>query len=292
MSAPEPGQATGPTFHPCYRHPERLSGISCQRCNRPICGECMVEASVGFQCPDCARRDRSGVRTPRTRTGAPLALGSAPLSAYSAAAILVGAKVVVGLADLFSGVQGLLVHANPAVARGEVWRLVTHSFTSGSLINLVINALFLFLICRTIEAEVGRWRIIAAYLLAGYGSACVVFALGPATGVLIGGFTSVLGLLAMNAMLKRRRGEDVRAELVFLAILVVFNLALGGLGGGAAAGAQLLGILGAAAFGAGVGVVYTSGPRQGRTQRQVLGLLGLTAVGAVLVLGRVLVGLA
>nr|WP_231747969.1 rhomboid family intramembrane serine protease [Auraticoccus cholistanensis] len=245
----------------------------------------MVEASVGFQCPQCGRRD-PGARTARTRTGAPLGLGSGPLAAYSAAAVLVGIKVVVGLADLFSGVESLLVSVNALVARGEVWRLVTHSFTSGSLLHLVINALFLFLICRSIEAEVGRWRIIATYLLSGFGSACVLFALGPAYAGLGGGFTAVLGLLAMNAVLKVRRGEDVRPELIFLAILVAFNLLLGGISGPGAVAGQLLGILGGAAFGAGTGVVLSRGPREGRTRRQVLGLLGLTLVGALLVAGR------
>ncbi|MBC3987519.1 rhomboid family intramembrane serine protease, partial [Streptomyces sp. AC563] len=38
----------------CYRHPERETGVSCTRCDRPICPECMVSASVGFHCPECA----------------------------------------------------------------------------------------------------------------------------------------------------------------------------------------------------------------------------------------------
>ena len=45
-----PGFAA-PGFVGCYRHPDRMTGISCQRCHKPICGECMNTASVGFQCP-------------------------------------------------------------------------------------------------------------------------------------------------------------------------------------------------------------------------------------------------
>lgn len=253
----------------------------------------MVEASVGFQCPECSRRGQTGARTARTRTGARIgAAGSNPLSTYSAAAILVGIKVIVGLANLVSGgvTEQLLYSLNLLVAQGQVWRLVTHVFTSGGLLNLLINAVFLFFICRQIEAEIGRWRIIAAFLLAGFGSAAVVFALGPATAGVGGGLTAVLGLLGMNAALKARRSEDIKPDLIFLGILVAFNLFLGFVNPGGLA-SQLLAIFGGVGFGAGIGLVLAWGPREGRTRRQVGGLAGLAALGIVLVAGRLLVGL-
>src|SRR5665647_1061830 len=49
----------------CYRHPGVPTGIVCSRCGRPICPACMVDAAVGFQCPECtkegARQMRQGL---------------------------------------------------------------------------------------------------------------------------------------------------------------------------------------------------------------------------------------
>ncbi|MCT2282661.1 rhomboid family intramembrane serine protease, partial [Micromonospora chalcea] len=50
----QPGDTTGdpvPTTPVCYRHPGRETYIRCSRCDRPICTECMRDASVGHQCP-------------------------------------------------------------------------------------------------------------------------------------------------------------------------------------------------------------------------------------------------
>ena len=61
MTQPSDGPAaTGvPT---CYRHPGRETWIRCQRCDKPICPDCMRDAAVGFQCPDCIKEANKGSR--------------------------------------------------------------------------------------------------------------------------------------------------------------------------------------------------------------------------------------
>ena len=42
------------TMPRCFFHPEVETGLSCSRCDRPICVRCMVQAPVGIRCRECA----------------------------------------------------------------------------------------------------------------------------------------------------------------------------------------------------------------------------------------------
>jgi len=39
----------------CARHPDRETLLTCTRCERPMCPDCLVTAAVGMQCVDCVR---------------------------------------------------------------------------------------------------------------------------------------------------------------------------------------------------------------------------------------------
>src|SRR5690349_2796314 len=98
----------------CYRHPNRQTGVSCSSCGRP-------------RCPECARQ-RTKVRTARTLSGEPRAT-----QALIAANIIVFLGVAVsgaGFGDNYLateiGQRGALF--GPAVANGDIWRLVTSGF--------------------------------------------------------------------------------------------------------------------------------------------------------------------
>src|SRR5688572_21027754 len=90
-----PGEPDAPT---CYRHPQRETWIRCQRCERPICPDCMNAASVGFQCPDCWKEVARTTRQGRTAYG-----GVRPATAGRVTLALIGLNVLVFIAIAATG---------------------------------------------------------------------------------------------------------------------------------------------------------------------------------------------
>ena len=255
-----------PGFAACYRHPDRQTGIACQRCSRPICGECMNPASVGFQCPRCVGAGRASVREPRTRFGARMTPGGGMATKGVMVALAV---VYVTNLVLRGGVLSWLIMWNPPVAAGELWRLLTSGLVSGGLFGLAMNLLVLWLAGRAIESEVGPARFLAIYLAATLGGSTLFYLLGPANGATLGAASAVVGLLAANAIGKRKSGEDVRGDVGLFVILVLYSLVVG------FASFGWLTMIGGILVGALAGAVLAYAPRGNRTPAQVVGLLAV-----------------
>lgn len=273
----------GPSFVGCYRHPDRSTGIRCQRCSKPICGECMNPASVGFQCPQCIGRGRSETRQPRTRFGGSLSTRDSPVT-KALIGVLIGLYILNVLSRGY--VNAFLAQSNFLIAQGQLWRLVTSGFISFGLLSTLLSALVLFFIGKAMEAQLGSWRYLVLYALAGLGASTVMFLVGPPGLVTAGG--SVIGLLAANVAIKLRTRDDVRPDLVLLALLVAANFALTvSPGAGVGSLAPGLGQLGGAVFGLVGGLLLVYAPRARRTSLQVLGLTGLAALCLCAVLAKI-----
>ncbi|NIQ93485.1 MAG: hypothetical protein GWN87_04235 [Desulfuromonadales bacterium] len=39
----------------CYRHPDKETGLRCNRCERPICAQCARRTPTGYRCPECIK---------------------------------------------------------------------------------------------------------------------------------------------------------------------------------------------------------------------------------------------
>lgn len=272
---------SAPGFSGCYRHPERSTGISCQRCRKPICGECMQPASVGFQCPSCVSSGRAGVRLPRTRFGAAVK----PDGGIGTKVIL-GAIVGLWVLNLVTrgAVLSALALSNDAVYAGQFWRLLTYGFVSVGLLSVAMNALVLWLVGRALESELGTWRFVALYVCAGLGGATVCFLLGPPGLVGVGASSALVGLLATNAIGKHKTGEDIRPDVGLLVLLVLISVLIGFSSFG------WLGLVGGIAVGSLAGVALAYAPQQNRAVIQVVGLLAVVALCLVGVVAKIAFG--
>lgn len=279
-------------FKPCFRHPDRAIGISCQRCDRPICGECMRPASVGFQCPVCVAEHQMSAPPVTNRVGrrigggggrtvAGIQLTGGPRSTTVALMIAIAGVGVVDLLGRGLG-AGLLGFSAAGIQSGQLWRLVTGILVSAGPFGLLINLLFLWLVGRSVESEIGRWRMLAIMGLSGLGSSAALMLFYPISIPWPLTFAAILGLLAAVAVMKFKFGEDIRGDLVLLGLMVAFSVVLGSVPGWVSQ-------LGAIAAGAGAGAVLSYAPRVNRNRWQILGLSAIAVVGVGLALVRVLV---
>ena len=202
----------------CYRHPDREAYISCQRCARLICPECMNDASVGFQCPSCVIEGAKSVRAPRTLAG-----GAVSARVGIVSMVLIGINVAGYVLTLATGGTNGSFFEDGAmwgygVANDEYWRLLTSAFLHGGVLHLLFNMYALYLFGPYVEKALGTWRFIAAYLTTAMVGSVFVYCLTDPRILTIGASGAVFGLFAMALVLLLRSKQDVRTLLVLLAI--------------------------------------------------------------------------
>jgi membrane associated rhomboid family serine protease len=257
----------------CYRHPDREAHIRCVRCNRRICPDCMIDASVGFQCPECVREGNQGVRRARTVFG-----GRATADPGYASKALIGINAVAFLVQTVVGQQvdqRFWLIAGPAfdpllgesvgVADGEVYRLLTAAFLHGSILHIALNMYALFLFGPPLEAALGRTRFTALYLISALGGSAASYAFSSPLRPSLGASGAVFGLLGAFLVLNRRLGRDTSGVLVFLGINLAFGFIAANIDWRAHLGGLFAGLLCAAAL------VYA--PAKHRSLVQVVGLV-------------------
>src|SRR5688500_4264686 len=180
----------------CYRHPSRETGVSCSRCERPICPDCMTPTPVGMRCPECAR-DRTEVRTVRDLAGDP-----------TVTYVLIGVNAVLWLAEIATGAGGArgggLVFGwgalfGPEVANGQYWRLVTSAFLHANqlpfgLLHIGFNMYILYFLGQLLEPSIGRVKFLAIYFTALLSGSLGALLLSPCAAT-VGASGAVFGLM-------------------------------------------------------------------------------------------------
>ncbi|MDX3534146.1 rhomboid family intramembrane serine protease [Streptomyces sp. MB09-01] len=227
----------------CYRHPDRDTGISCNRCERPICPECMISASVGFQCPECVREGSGTGHRPTANAPRTIAGGVVAADPHLVTKILIGINVLVFLVgainpalvvqlELIGRYREFAYVVGPieGVSTGEYHRLLTSVFLHTELWHIAGNMIALWVIGGPLEAALGRARYLAVYLLSGLGGSALVYLLSAPNTPTLGASGAVFGLLGATVVLVRRLRYEMRPVIVMVVLMLVLTFVpLGGI---------------------------------------------------------------
>lgn len=301
---PPPVTEQGVSLTPpvCYRHPKRETYLHCVRCNRPICPECLHEAPVGFQCPECVAEGRRTVRQGRTVFGGSMrgSLGyvTKALIAINVAVMIVslasagggglGSGLLIGGSTRLTewgSVWGAISWETPAghhafdqpagIADGDFYRLFTAMFLHYGLLHLALNMWALWVLGRELENQLGPGRYLLLYLLAGLGGNVAAYWLSPA-GQSAGASGAVFGLFAALFVVARRLNRDTSQIITVLVINLVFSFSVPGISWQAHLGGLIVG--------AALAVAMTYPPRELRGK-----VLSAASAGIVILLSAIVV---
>src|SRR3954467_653548 len=202
----------------CYRPPNRVTGVACSSCGRPICPDCMTPTSVGMRCPECAKQ-RTKVHNMRTMSSEPR---------VTIGLIILNAVVFLGAGSFGIGSAGgnppfdNLALFGPAIDQnGEYWRLITSGFLHAGFLHILFNMYLLWILGQMLESTLGSRRFAAPYVTALRGGSCGGLALKP-DALTVGASGAVFGLMGAAAVELRSRG--INPFQTDIGMLPIFNL--------------------------------------------------------------------
>ncbi|MFE9179012.1 rhomboid family intramembrane serine protease [Streptomyces sp. NPDC007126] len=269
----------------CYRHPAVECHVRCTRCERYICPDCMREAPVGHQCPECVKEGARSVRQARTLVGG--RISATPVVTYVLFALNVLAYfaelVRPGLVDRFAmvgsrlvgpdgaplpGGDGLFLGSGPlrveGVAGGEWERMLTSAFLHQSpfegafgLVHITLNMVVLWQLGQVVELMLGRVRFAVLYLLSALGGSVLELVLTDPAQASIGASGAIFGVGAAYYVLHRRLGAERGRVNRFMAGLLLWLVV-------SAWFTSWQGHLGGLLVGGALALAYAYAPRDGR----------------------------
>jgi membrane associated rhomboid family serine protease len=253
----------------CYRHPDRVTGLSCSECGRPICTECMTMAPVGIRCPEHSGRPQGVQRvTSGVRRASYEGVGSKVTRGLIALNVLVyiaellqgsgvnatkgsiyqnGALIANGVkvGDTIAGLPAHVPFPNLiGVAHGEWWRMMSAAFLHYGPFHLLLNMLALWWFGSMLEQRIGSGRFLAIYIVSGLAGSAGALMLDPTTPT-VGASGAIFGVLGAGLVMEQFQRDYVfggsAVGVIVLNLVFTFSIAnisigghIGGLIGGAA----------------------------------------------------------
>ena len=246
----------------CYRHPDRESGVSCQRCERFICVDCSSPGAIGFLCPEDSK-DRVKIQKATFQKSL--------LSAAPVTIILIALNVLVYAAQqIFPELIYSLWYANVGsiTEDGSLLRVFTSSFahSNNQITHILFNMYSLFVLGTLLEPMIGKLRFAVLYAFSVFGGGLGFLILSTQFGSVVGASGAVFGLmgayLVFLVVMKLNAGQ--------MYVIIGINLFLGFLPG-IAWEAHVGGLI----VGAAVGYVLVSTRNRVKQNLQTIALIGI-----------------
>jgi membrane associated rhomboid family serine protease len=275
---PDAPQAGVPT---CYRHPRRETYVSCVRCGRPACPDCLRSAAVGQQCVECIKDGNRTVRRPVGRFGGGLVSGAVVTWTLVAINVicyvieLVDQTTIINDGAMVGHFQtGPFTHIG--VADGQWYRLITSAFLheppgSGlGLLHIAFNMWALIVVGPALERALGRARFLTVYLVSALGGSVLFYLIASPTAPAFGASGAIFGLFGAWFVLARKLRMDARQIVGLIVINLVISFAVSGIAWQAHVGGLIAGTALTAAY------VYA--PRQNRALVQAAATVGMLVI--------------
>jgi membrane associated rhomboid family serine protease len=235
MTAPDQASPTGQDTPPtCYRHPGRETWVSCVRCGRHACPDCLRDAAVGQQCIDCVRGTGHGGQRARAARSV---FGGRPSRSATVTWTLIAVNILLYLVELahpsLASDWWMLGYAQyypggpyHGVAAGESYRLITSAFLPGTgslgILDIAFNMWALYVVGPGLEQLLGKVRFLTVYLLSAVGGSVLFYYLAPQNVPALGASGAIFGLFGAWFVASRKLGLDSRG----IVLLIALNLGL------------------------------------------------------------------
>ncbi len=245
----------------CYRHPDRETGVSCQRCDRFICVDCSSPGAIGFLCPEDAK-DRVKIKKATFQKSL---VSSAPITF-----ILIAINILVFVAQLLSPEFDYFIgYSNaPFDPDNSLAQILMSSFahSTSSFTHILFNMYSLFVLGTLLEPMLGKIRFLTLYAFSIFGGGLGFLILSTQFGSVVGASGAVFGLmgayLVFLIVMKLNAGQ--------MYIIIGLNLVLGFLPG-IAWEAHVGGLV----VGAAVGYVLVATRNRAKQTAQTVALVGI-----------------
>jgi len=239
----------------------------------------MQVSPVGQQCPECVRAGTQTVRQPRSQFGGPQRSGN-PVITY----VLIAANVAMFTLQVTAGdLERQLALWSPAVAEGQMYRLVTAAFLHYGAMHLLFNMWALYVVGPPLEMLLGHLRFGALYALSALGGSVLVYLVSPLNTATAGASGAVFGLFAATFVVAKRLNLDVRWVVAVIVVNLAFTFVAPAI---SSQSISWQGHVGGLVTGALVTAGYVYAPRERRNMIQAAVTVVVLAVFAVLISWR------